>query len=644
MCGLAGIFDSAGRRPIDRHLLQMMTDSLAHRGPDGQGFHISEGIGLGHRRLSIIDLAGGQQPMYNEDGHVAVVYNGEIYNFKALAQELRGIGHRFRSVCDTEVVVHAWEEWGADCVKRFRGMFAFALWDSRQETLFLARDRLGIKPLYYALLPGGQLLFGSELKALLCAPHLARSFDLQAIEDYFSYGYVPDPKTIYDTVRKLPPAHTLTWQRNAPAPTLSQYWEIRFEANRRIKEADACAELRERLGEAVQIRLVADVPLGAFLSGGVDSSSVVSMMAQHSAGTVKTCSITSDVPEFDEGAFAAQVARHLATDHQSRQVAADCFDLIESMSTFYDEPFADSSSMPTYQVCRLARESVTVALSGDGGDEAFAGYRRYRWHHYEELVRGSLPAALRHPLFAVLGQAYPKLDWAPRPFRAKSTLQALARDSVEGYFYSVSILGDQLRRRLFSARLRRDLQGYHARDLLARVIKDAPVEHHLDRVQYADMKTYLPGDILTKVDRASMATSLEVRVPLLDHKLLEWAATLPPDFRLRAREGKYLLKKAMEDRLPRDVLYREKMGFCIPLARWFRGPLRAVVRHRLLDGILQETDLFDMRFVERLLDEHCSGVSDHSAALWALLMFESFLSNVHCKPAVRDHGRRAVGA
>lgn len=643
MCGLAGIFDSTGRHPIDRHLLQTMTDSLAHRGPDGQGFHLAEGIGLGHRRLSIIDLSGGQQPMYNEDGRVAVVYNGEIYNFKALAQELSSAGHRFRSACDTEVIVHAWEEWGADCVTRFRGMFAFALWDSRQETLFLARDRLGIKPLYYAMLPQGSLLFASEMKALLCTSQLERRFDTQAIEDYFAYGYVPDPKTIYASVRKLPPAHTLTWHRGAPSPALSRYWDISFTANSRIKEADACEELRERLGEAVRIRLMADVPLGAFLSGGVDSSSVVSMMTRYAEGSVNTCSITSNISEFDESVYAAQVARHLQTRHNAREVSADCFDLIERMSTFYDEPFADSSSMPTYQVCRLARESVIVALSGDGGDEAFAGYRRYRWHHYEELVRGSLPSSMRRPLFVLLGQLYPKLDWAPRGLRAKSTLQALARDSVEGYFFSVSIMDDRLRRGLFSPRLRRDLQGYHARDVLEEVVKDAPVEHHLDRVQYADMKTYLPGDILTKVDRASMATSLEVRVPLLDHKLLEWAATLPPDFRLRAREGKYLLKKAMEEHLPREVLYREKMGFCIPLARWFRGPLRAGVRQRLLGGMLQDTDFFDMQFVRRLLDEHSSGVSDHSAILWALVMFESFLSNVHSTTTLHEQCRRAAG-
>jgi asparagine synthase (glutamine-hydrolysing) len=642
MCGLTGIFDSRSTRPIDQALLAAMTDSLAHRGPDGSGFHFAEGIGLGHRRLSIIDLAGGHQPMFNEDNSVALVYNGEIYNFKELAAELRDLGHRFRTVCDTEVVVHAWEEWGADCVKRFRGMFAFALWDQNSETLFLARDRLGIKPLYYAALADGRVIFGSELKALLCDRKVDRTFDVQAIEDYFAYGYVPDPRTIYRSVQKLPPAHTLVWRRGAQTPSPQRYWEIVFEANHRLKEADACVELRDRLSEAVKIRLVADVPLGAFLSGGVDSSSVVAMMAENSETSVNTCSIGFDVPDFDEAAHAERVARHLKTTHRTRQVAADSFDLIENMSRFYDEPFADSSAMPTYRVCRLARENVTVALSGDGGDEAFAGYRRYRWHHYEERIRGLLPEALRQPVFGLLGRVYPKLDWAPRPFRAKSTLQALARDSVEGYFHSVSILDDRLRRRLYSKRLQRELQGYHARTMLEDTLRDAPVEHHLDRVQYADMKTYLPGDILTKVDRASMATSLEVRVPLLDHKLLEWAATLPPSLRLRAREGKYVLKKAMEDRLPADILYREKMGFAIPLALWFRGPLREVVRRRLLKGILRETDLFDMDFIERLVDDHCSGISDFSTAIWALLMFESFLTNVHMG-AEAGGAQRATG-
>ena len=440
MCGLAGIFDSRDRRPIDRELLAAMTDSLSHRGPDGAGFYVADGIGLGHRRLSIIDLAGGHQPLFNEDRSVLVVYNGEIYNFRELASQLRALGHQFRTVCDTEVVVHAWEQWGPDSVKRFRGMFAFALWDSNSSTLFLARDRLGIKPLYYAPLCDGRVIFGSEMKALLCDPALDRRFDIQAIEDYFAFGYVPDPKSIYESVRKLPPAHTLVWKRGAPTPRPQQYWEIGFHPNTRLNEEDACNELRERMSEAVRLHLVSDVPLGAFLSGGVDSSSVVSMMAEHSSSPVNTCSIGFDVSDFDEARYAELVGRHLKTDHRVRQVTANSFDLVEDISGFYDEPFADSSAMPTYQVCRLARENVTVALSGDGGDEAFAGYRRYRWHHYEELVRGALPRQVRQPVFSLLGQIYPKLEWAPRSLRAKSTLQALARDSVEGYFHSVSIL------------------------------------------------------------------------------------------------------------------------------------------------------------------------------------------------------------
>ncbi len=645
MCGLAGFFDTKDARPVDRALLGAMTESLAHRGPDGSGFHADPGIGLGHRRLAIIDLAGGHQPLFNEDSSVCVVYNGEIYNFRELADELRARGHRFETLCDTEVIVHAWEEWGPDCVKRFRGMFAFALWDANAHTLFLARDRLGIKPLYYALLPDGWLIFASEMKALLCHPKLERRLDVQAVEDYFALGYVPDPRAIYSTVRKLPPAHTLTWKRNRPQPADRRYWDIAFQSDESLSEDDACAELRERLSEAVRIRLMADVPLGAFLSGGVDSSSVVSMMAEHSSTAVNTCAIGFDVPDFDEATYAELVAGHIGTEHRSREVAADSFDLIEAMSGFYDEPFADSSAMPTYQVCRLAREKVTVALSGDGGDEAFAGYRRYRWHHYEELLRGLLPESLRHPVFSLLGSLYPKLDWAPRPLRAKATLQALARDSIEGYFHSVSILGDRLRHRLYSPRMQSDLQGYHAGEVLASVMRDAPVEHHLDRVQYADMMTYLPGDILTKVDRASMATSLEVRVPLLDHHLLEWAATLPPSFRLRAREGKYLLKKAMEERLPREILYREKMGFAVPLARWFRGPLQEPTRRRLLHGVLGDTGLFDMAFVERILREHASGASDHSALIWALVMFESFISSVHHGTAAASDGARlAAGA
>ncbi len=631
MCGLVGIFDSSGRRPIDRALLARMNDSLRHRGPDDSGLHLAPGIGLGHRRLSIIDLAGGHQPLFNEDGSVAVVYNGEIYNFRELSEDLIGRGHQFRTRCDTEVIVHAWEEWGEACVERFRGMFAFAIWDAGRETLFLARDRLGIKPLYYAELAGGTILFASELKALLEHPDLPRRIDPLAVEDYFAYGYVPDPKTIYLGVAKLAPGHVVAFRRGRPSIGPRQYWDVEF-GDAGAGEDEVRDELIPRLRETVDIRMIADVPLGAFLSGGVDSSAIVAMMAELASGPVSTCSISFGDPEYDESRFAAEVAERYRTRHRVHQVDSDGFDLVDRLAGFYDEPFADSSALPTYHVCALARRDVTVALSGDGGDEVFAGYRRYRWHHYEQRVRKRVPSAMRAPLFGALGALYPKLDWAPKPLRAKSTFQALARNPVEGYFDSVSILNDGLRQRLYSAGMSRDLQGYHAVELLRRHMEAAPAGDDLARVQYADLKTYLPGDILTKVDRASMANSLEVRVPILDHHFVEWAAGLRPGLKLRGRESKYVFKKALEPYVPASVLNRPKMGFAVPLASWFRGPLRERMGAAVTSGALAETGMFDLAFLGKLVEQHRSGLRDHSAPLWALLMFEAFLRRVHGTP------------
>lgn len=629
MCGIVGIFDSRGRRLIDRTLLSRMNDRQGHRGPDDSGLHLEPGIGLGHRRLAIIDLTTGHQPLFNEDRSVVVVYNGEIYNFQELTRELVAAGHRFRSRCDTEVIVHAWEEWGDDCVTRFRGMFAFALWDQGRQTLFLARDRLGIKPIYYAELADGTFLFGSELKSLLVHPGLPRDIDSCAVEDYFAYGYVPDPKTIYRGVSKLAPGHVLSIRRGEPVTKSRSYWDVSFPSSPSISEAEAGEELIRRLREAVRVRMVADVPLGAFLSGGVDSSSVVAMMAGLSPDPVNTCSIGFRQADFDESRYAAQVAKIYRTQHHAREVDSDSDDLIDRLAGVYDEPFADSSAIPTLRVCALARERVTVALSGDGGDEVFAGYRRYLWHHYEEMVRARFPEGLRRPLFGLLGSLYPKLDWAPKPLRAKSTFEALARDTVAGYFHGVSILTDDLRRPLYSTAMRRDLQGYNAVEVLRHHMGNAPTDHPLERVQYVDLKTYLPGDILTKVDRASMAHSLEVRVPILDHHFVEWAGGLPARFKLSGREGKYIFKKALERHLPAEILYRDKMGFAVPLASWFRGPLRARMREALTGPILRETGMFEMKHIATLVDRHQSGVRDHSAALWALVMFESFLRDIH---------------
>lgn len=634
MCGIAGIVDMVGRRPIDQSLLTRMTDSLVHRGPDDSGLHLAPGVGLGHRRLSIIDLSGGQQPLYNEDRSVVTVYNGEIYNFQELAEQLIAAGHRFKTRCDTEVIVHAWEEWGEACVERFRGMFAFALWDERRQTLFLARDRLGIKPLYYTITADGSVIFGSELKALLLHPDVPREIDVYAVEDYFAYGYVPDPRTIYVGVSKLPPAHVISFRRGSTAPAATAYWDIKFGDGTAIDEAEASEALIEKLRDAVKARMIADVPLGAFLSGGVDSSGVVAMMADVSDQPVDTCSIAFRQASFDESQYAARVAEHCHTNHHVEEVDANSLDLIDRLATMYDEPFADSSAMPTYRVCALARERVTVALSGDGGDEIFAGYRRYRWHMNEEWLRSRVPAALRRSIFGPAGALYPKMDWAPKVLRAKSTFEALGRDSTEGYFHSVSVMPDKMRSALFSADMRQKLGGYNAVEVLRHHMARAPSEHPLERIQYADFKTYLPGDILTKVDRASMANSLEVRVPMLDHQFLEWATGLPVNLKLRAREGKYILKKSLERFVPNDVMYREKMGFSVPLAEWFRGPLRARLGDVLTSPALADTGMFDIRHIQAMVNAHHSGRRDHSAALWSLVMFESFLRQVHAVPAV----------
>ena len=625
MCGITGIVDTRGTRPPDRELLRRMNDSQSHRGPDDFGEHFEPGVALGHRRLSIIDLATGHQPLYNEDQSVVVVFNGEIYNYQELIPELQALGHTFRTRSDTEVIVHGWEAWGANCVQRFRGMFAFVLWDHARETLFLARDRLGVKPLHYALLPNGELVFGSEMKSVLHHPDVPREIDPLAIEEYFALGYVSEPRSIYRAVHKLPAGHTLELRRGRPVPAPHRYWDVRFDHSTSISLADACDELRHRLEESVRLRMISEVPLGAFLSGGVDSSAVVATMARVSASPVNTCSISFSDPAFDESVFAAKVAERYHTVHRVDRVESDDFDLVDELARLYDEPYADSSAIPTYRVCQLARKHVTVALSGDGGDENFGGYRRYRLHLAEERLRRFMPAGVRRPLFGLLAGAYPKADWAPRVFRAKSTFQSLARNTVEAYLHSVSVCRDDMRSRMFSPALRRELGGYRASEVFNHHASNASVDDPLSLIQYLDLKTYLIGDINTKVDRASMAHSLEVREPLMDHPLVEWLATLPQSLKVSGGTGKVLLKKAMEPYLPHDVLYRPKMGFAVPLIRWFRGPLRERIRDVLLGSTLAQTGYFETKALRRILEAHQNGSRDHSSPLWSLLMFEAFL-------------------
>jgi len=625
MCGIVAIVDLRERRPIERETLERMNESQHHRGPDEGGVHLAPGIGLGHRRLSIIDLATGQQPLYNADRSVVVTYNGEIYNYRELIAELSALGYMFRTRSDTEVIVHAWHVWGERCVDRFRGMFAFVLWDEKQQTAFMARDRLGVKPLYYAVLPDGYLIAGSELKSLLAHGALVRTIDPQAVEEYFALGYVPEPRTIFTGAAKLSPGHSLTVRRGTLPPAPREYWDVQFTQSSTLSAVDAADELVERLRESVRLRMISEVPLGAFLSGGVDSSAVVAMMAGISTTPVNTCSISFSDTQYDESKYAQEVAQRYRTRHHVERVDSDDFDLIDSLARLYDEPYADSSAIPTYRVCQLARKHVTVALSGDGGDESFGGYRRYRLHMMEERMREPLPLALRRPVFGLLGRVYPKADWAPRVFRGKTTLQALARDSVEAYFHSMSILRDDMRSRMYSNTFKAKLAGYNAIEVFKRHAAKSSSDDPLSLIQYLDLKTYLVGDINTKVDRASMAHSLEVREPLMDHPLVEWTATLPASFKLRAAEGKWLFKKAMQPYLPNEVLYRPKMGFAVPLALWLRGPLKERARSAVLGDSLAQTGLFDPGCLRQLFEQHQSGRRDHSAPLWSLLMFEAFV-------------------
>ncbi len=627
MCGIAGIFHPDVPKPVDPARVRAMSDFLAHRGPDGSGVWTAPGVGLGHRRLSIIDFAGGAQPMATSDDRVAVTYNGEIYNFREVRAELEGKGHVFRTDSDTEVILAAWREWGPDCLSRFNGMFAFALYDAAADALFLARDRLGVKPLFYAELADGALIFASELKGLLAHPLMRAGPSAQAVDDFLAYGYVPDDASIVAGVRKLPAGHHLLVRRGRRVPQPSQWWDVDFSQPSSARADILAEELTEHMREAVRSRMVADVPLGAFLSGGVDSSAVVAFMAEASRNAVETCSIGFDQADHDETRFAAQVAERFATRHRARIVAADDFALIDTLAAVFDEPFADASALATYRVAELAREKVKVALSGDGADEAFAGYRRYRLFAVEERVRGLLPQGVGRAL-GRLGDNWPKLDWAPRPFRAKTTLQALGKSGGEAYAEAVGVTPPALRQRLYAPGFRSALQGHRAEDRYVRAMERAPASDALSRAQYADLKIWLPGDILTKVDRTSMAVGLEAREPLLDHRLVEFAARVPAGMRLRRGSGKWLMKRALGRYLPDEILHRRKMGFVTPVSAWFRGPLAGEAAGIARGSALAETGWFDEAAIARVAADHRAGRADHGRLLWQLLMLDRSLQRL----------------
>jgi asparagine synthase (glutamine-hydrolysing) len=606
-----------------------MCDAMVHRGPDGSGVWTELGVGLGHRRLSIIDLEGSPQPMHSADGRAVIVFNGEIYNFRELRRELENAGARFRTQGDTEVILAAWQKWGPDCLSRLDGMFAFAIYDLDKRQLFLVRDRFGVKPLFLSQLSDGSLMFASELKGLLTHPLMRRRLNPQALDAYMTWGYVPDSHSILEGVSKLQAGHFLLLEQGKPLSPQRRWWDIDFSQRAKGSEADLSAELVHLLREAVQARMVSDVPLGAFLSGGVDSSSVVALMSEVSAEPVRTCSIGFDVASVDETSYAEKIAQQFGTQHDARTVSQDDYSEIDAIAAMFDEPFADASALPTWRVCQLAREKVTVALSGDGADEAFAGYRRQVFHHNEERVRSLIPEGIRGSLFGSLGRIWPKADWAPRPFRAKSTFLALAASGEVGYAQALSVTGGTLRSSLYTANFQQQLDGFRAEDELIQLMKDAPARSGLDKAQYADLSFWLPGDILTKVDRTSMAVSLEAREPLLDHRLVEFAARLPESMRVRGRTGKHLLKKCMERYLPNDVLYRPKQGFVTPIADWMRGPLANEIRAISHNSILIQSGVIMGDRVAELAEAHVAGRADHSRTLWQLLMLEKSLSTLN---------------
>jgi asparagine synthase (glutamine-hydrolysing) len=628
MCGIAGIFHLTTPKPVDPARIERMCEAMVHRGPDGGGVWTAPGVGLGHRRLSIIDIAGSPQPMPSADGRSMLVFNGEIYNYRELREELRGLGATFRTDGDSEVILAAWQRWGPECLPRLNGMFAFAIYDLDARMLFLARDRLGVKPLFLAELADGSVIFASELKGLLAHPMLRREADPLAVEDYLAWGYVPDTRCIVKGVTKLAAGHSLLLEPGKPMPAQRQWWDVSFENRHKGSLADLDAELLHLMRQSVTSRMVSDVPLGAFLSGGVDSSSVVALMSEASASPVQTCSIGFDVAALDESSYAEQVAERFATNHRARTVSPNDFGAIDTLTAMFDEPFADASALPTWRVCQLARETVTVALSGDGADEALAGYRRHVFQHGEDKVRGLLPGAIRRPVFGALAAIYPKADWAPRPLRAKSTFQSLASGSAAGYASALGVTSPELREKLYSSDFLTLRGSYRAEQPFEDLIRSAPARSGLDGAQYADLKFWLPGDILTKVDRASMAVSLEAREPLLDYRLIEFAAALPEAMRIRRGQGKWLMKRTMERYLPGDILYRPKQGFVTPIAQWFRGPLAGEARSIAQGASLARTGWFDAGQLAAIAEAHIAGRSDHGRLLWQLLMLERSLARL----------------
>ncbi|SFP74780.1 asparagine synthase (glutamine-hydrolyzing) [Sphingomonas rubra] len=621
MGAIAGIFHAATPKPVDPARVIRMIEAQAHRGPDGEGVWTAPGIGLGHRRLATVDLAGSPQPM--RDGGLTVTFDGAIHNLGELRAELRNKGVRFHTRGDTELLLHGWRAWGAAMLDRLHGNFVFALHDAGAGTLFLARDRLGAKPLHYAELSDGALAFSSELKGLLAHPQLRRAPDLTAVEYYLAYGYVPDDSCIVAGSRKLPAGHCLLVERGRPVPAPRRWWDVDFSA-RAAGSADALAEqLIERMRAGVRRCMIANVPVGALLSGDVDAAAVVALMAEASPRAVATCAIGADAPT-----PARSIAARFATAHAERVADPDELSGVDSLVRHLDEPFADPSALTSLPLCALARERVTVALAGDGADEVMAGARRYKAHLAGERLRRLLSPDVCARLFGPLGAGWPEAAWAPPAFRLRSTFQALGTSGAEAYAHAVCVTPSALRTALFSPEARRALGGYRPEDRYVVAMTHAPARDPLDAAQYADLKIRLSGDILARADRIGMAVGLEIREPLLDHELVAFAATLPTAMRRRRGEGKWLMRRGLERHLPRDMLTSTPVVGESPVDAWFRAPLAGQGAALARSGLLVESGWFDLPRLARLAEDHRAGRADHGRTLWQLLMLEKSLARL----------------
>ena len=618
MCGIAGFVNVKGA--ADRSIIEAMNVAIAHRGPDDDGFYINENVALAMRRLSIIDVSGGHQPIYNSDKTKWIVFNGEIYNYQSLREVLEARGHKLYTKSDTEVVLHLYEEYGVECLQHLRGMFALAIWDDMEKTLFLARDRVGKKPILYSHQANGDLVFGSEFQAVLKHPSVSREVDLEAIDNYLSFLCVPAPMTAFKQVRKLEPGHWLRW-KGGEIETY-RYWQPDFSKKIKISEAEAIEETTRILRESTRLRMISEVPLGAFLSGGVDSSAVVALMAQESDQPVKTFSIGFEEQDFSELKYAKRVAEHVGAEYHEFIVRPNALDVIPTLVEHYGEPYADSSAIPTYYVSKETRKHVTVALNGDGGDESFAGYERYTAMRIAEAY-ARVPAALRRVFFEAPVSLLPTSELKRSRFRdAKRFLRAANLPRTERYFRWVTTFNGDAKKELYTPDFAASVAGQNASSLLDKWFARANGTGTLDAALLTDQMTYLPNDLLVKVDIASMANSLEARSPFLDHKLIEFAATLPEGMKMRGLETKSLLKKVASRLVPRDVIYRRKMGFGVPIGKWFRGEMKDFVRSVLLSEKSLKRGIVRPEILERYVDEHTCAERDHSFQLWTLLMLE----------------------